>query len=201
MTKSRAVNFLVGALICFSACSLPRTSHAVPVYGTWTGIETFDTQVYSNGQLVSDTSGSNVPATFSTEYYDFANVLSVSINALSLDGYYSSSPFGADSASGTLLVNSGYFGYNVGNFALSYQSILPNGQIDVGAGMAVADITIIDVDGNGNGEIDFASFQSIPEPSAIVLAATAVPLIVFLAWRRGFRPWCSTETKSGISPS
>ena len=53
---------------------------------------------------------------------------------------------------------------------------------------AVADISIPDVDGNGNGYLEYDSFQSggVPEPSSFVLAASGALMILIFAWTRGF---------------
>ena len=59
---------LVAVLIFFSA-STPRSSYAQDSYfGDWSGVASFTETVYQNGQVVSVTTGSNIPATFGFDY-------------------------------------------------------------------------------------------------------------------------------------
>ena len=94
-------------------------------------------------------------------------------------GRLSPDAFGPTSANGSLLPVRGLDGQSFGNFAVSYEAILPDGNIVVGDGNALADLTEITFGENGE-TITFASFSNIPEPSSIVMATSATLLI--LAW-------------------
>jgi hypothetical protein len=90
--------------------------------------------------------------------------------------------FGPTSAIGSLLPVGGPSGQSFGKFAVSYESILPDGEIVVGDGTALADLTefFFDTPDPGDEIIRTASFQSsnIPEPSSIVLATSAALMIL-----------------------
>jgi len=94
--------------------------------------------------------------------------------------------FGPQSGSGSANVNDYPGGYEIGNFFLTYQSILPDGMIDTSAGGAVADITLASDDPNGLPQIFYASFQTVPEPGSLAQAATGVLLTAIFACVRRF---------------
>jgi PEP-CTERM motif len=193
MAKTQKVRLIVAAT-AFVALALPRSSSAQflpPSLGTWTGYDTYKifTTNASTGQLISSYSGSG-PAT-----------LSIGTDTMTIEGDFpfpiigvgSSSRFGPTSASGSISFNGGPGGSAVGNFFVTYESILPNGQIDVGNGSAVADLTTGVLD-DFDGPIStwtvihsFATFTTVPEPSSGVLAGLAILVIAAVAWMRGFR--------------
>jgi hypothetical protein len=197
MTKTRKLGVIAVATL-LSALSLPRSSSAQaypfpppyglppgPVYGSWTGFETFEISVYEFGQQqpIDVFSGSG-PATL-TIGADF-----MEIGTIWGQGGVFINPSGPTSASGGIEFMDGPGGSSLGNFFVTYQSILPDGQIDVGNGTAVADLTsgfFYSLPNNGLGEtIGFATFTTVPEPSSIVPAALAVLVIAVVAWMRGF---------------
>jgi hypothetical protein len=193
MAKTQKVRLIVAAT-AFLALSLPGSSSAqfIQSLGTWTGVDTFDITVtnFFTGQLISSDSGSG-PAT-----------LSIGIDAIEIDGGTTfpiigegdipPAEFGSTSASGSINFNDGPGGSFVGNFFLTYESILPNGQIDVGNGSAVADLTTVEFDfgesfSNSFVIVSFATFTTVPEPPSSVLAGLAILVIAAVAWVRRFR--------------
>jgi hypothetical protein len=195
MTKTRKLGVIAVATL-LSALSLPRSSSAQgfpspdpvgPLYGSWNGFETFEISVYKNGQQqpVGGFSGSG-PATLTigADFMEIGTIWGQGQN-LPID------QFGPTSASGGYNFNVGPGGFSSGNFFVTYQSILPDGQIDVGNGTAVADLTSTfhyPIPGPSElGEtVGFATFTTVPEPSSIVPAALAVLVIAVVAWMRGF---------------
>jgi hypothetical protein len=96
------------------------------------------------------------------------------------------------SASGSFSFNGGPAGSTFGNFFLTYESILPNRQLDVGNGIAVADLTTVffNFQPSPQGPIvteSFATFTTVPEPPSGMLAGLAILVIAAVAWMRGFR--------------
>jgi hypothetical protein len=193
MTKTRKLS-LIAATILLSALSLPRSSTAQTLEGSYAGVEYYDTSVYQAGTLISSLSG----WTTANLYIDGGpgNGLSMYIlgqpPASDVFGQGTLSPpdaFGPTSATGSLFLDAGPGGLVVGNFFLTYESILPNGQIDVGNGGAVADLTTTSFffPSPQDVTVSFASFTSVPEPSSIVPAALAVLVIGVIAWIRCFR--------------
>ena len=201
MTKTRKIGVIAVATL-LSALSLPRSSSAQaypfpppyglpgPVYGSWTGFETFEISVYKIGQQqpIGGFSGSG-PATL-TIGADF-----MEIGTIWGQGGVSIDQLGPTSASGGFGANYGPGGFGSGNFFVTYQSILPDGQIDVGNGTAVADLTagyyyLVPGTTPGSYElgetVSFATFTTVPEPSSIVPAALAVLVIAVVARMRGF---------------
>ena len=179
MTKTRKLS-LIAVLTFFSAISLPRSSCAQDSYfGTWSGVASFTDTEYLNGQISGVTTGS-IPAMFGFSYYPSVQISSISIytdnftTIASLNGYDPQSlDVGGGVVSGTIYGEGAFeVGPSIGNFSVSYQSILPDGFIDTVGGSAVADITLLigALGTTGTGEVVFASFQSqtVPEPSSIV---------------------------------
>jgi len=184
MTKTQKLSLIV-ALTLLSATSLTRSSHAGAVYGTWSGGETVITQEFLYGQYLGTSYRTNIPATCCISYDSGADALSMSINDMSFWGqvrYPQTVFFGPESASGSVSVNNYPGGGGAGDFFLTYRSILPDGTIDTSIGGAVADITLDEVGPDGTGNVYHASFQSVPEPSSIVQAASGVLLIAIFAW-------------------
>jgi PEP-CTERM motif len=194
MAKTQKVR-LIAAATAFVALSLPGSSSAQflpPSLGTWTGFDTFDITVtnFSTGQLISSDSGSG-PATLSIGNDSMA-IEGDHVPIFGTGGFTPSDPFGPTSASGGIDFNGGPGGSTVGNFFVTYESILPNGQIDVGNGSAVADLTTIEFDFmdplSASTVIEsFATFTTVPEPSSGMLAGLAILVIAAVACMRGFR--------------
>ena len=191
MAKTQKVRWIAAAT-AFVALSLPGSSSAQflpPSLGTWAGYDTFDITVtnYFTGQLISSDSGSG-PATFS-----------IGIDTMTIEGGPFFPIIGIDSFSllgptsgsgGTNFINGGPAGSAVGNFFVTYESILPNGQIDVGNGSAVADLTTIEFDFGepvSTETVSFVTFTTVPEPPSSVLAGLAILVIAAVAWMRSFR--------------
>jgi hypothetical protein len=198
MTTTKRLGF-IAVLTLLSAVS-PRISYAQDIFGSWTGVEEYNVEVFlADGQQVGNYSGS-APATFDISTLEFPNMymlVAASPPAYSVYGAGLLSPldaFGPTSAAGSMEAFGGYGGQDGGDFFLTYQSILPDGQIVNGNGSAIADVSSVSIDEFGTQTISFASFQStVPEPSSIVQAALAVlAATLVLAWR-SFRPRLRTR--------
>ena len=152
MAKTQKVR-LIAAATAFLALSLPRSSNAQffpplfpsPPIGTWTGYESFEISVlhFPGGPVVNSYSGSGAASLFIEDDYMYISCPGI-VFAQGL--FVPPDPFGPTSASGSLFFSDGPGGSATGNFFLTYESILPNGQIDVGNGSAVADLTTIEFD-------------------------------------------------------
>jgi hypothetical protein len=186
MMKTGKVS-LIAAATFIAALSLPRSVSAGEISGSWTGSAFVQTFQVVDGVPVPVSSFSG-PA-----FLDILGsiggadegdgLMTVGGHGIMVQvfGLLAPDVFGPTSANGSLLpVSGGPNGTSFGNFALSYEAILPDGPdsfIIVGDGTAVADLTEISFGINGegfNGEtITFASFSNIPEPSSIVMATSA----------------------------
>ncbi len=193
MSKTQRLS-LIAALVFFSAFSLPRSSDAGSVSSAWIGVESFNTAVYQNGQLVSQSSGFNVPAemdiTFNSQYLAYAqlSIRDVYGNYFGVFGPETSLSLTPYSASGFILE----YGSNSAtgaNFDLTFQSIRPDGSLDTSFGYAYVymgfDLTNIGSTTETKGSVSFQG-QGLPEPSSFVLAATASLVILIFGWTRGF---------------
>jgi hypothetical protein len=192
MAKTQIVR-LIAAATAFVALSLPGSSSAqieIP-RGTWTGFDTFDITVtnFLTEQIISSDSG-NGPATLSIGL-DKIVIQGGTVFPIIGEGGISADEFGPTSASGSFNFDGGPAGTFVANFFLTYESILPNGQIDVGNGSAVADLTTIEYDFSHGPDYttieSFATFTTVPEPPSSVLAGLAILVIAAVAGMRGFR--------------
>jgi hypothetical protein len=193
MAKTQIVR-LIAAATAFVALSLPRSSSAQFSFsqpsGTWTGVDTFDITVSNvlTGQLIRSDSGSG-PATFSIGN----DTMTIEGGAVfPIIGVGAFPLVGPTSASASINFTDGPGGSEVGNFFVTYESILPNGQIDVGNGSAVADLTSIEFTNPESFAIQtfiFATFTTlpVPEPPSSVLAGLAILVIAAVAWMRSFR--------------
>jgi hypothetical protein len=184
MMKTGKVS-LIAAATFIAALSLPRSVSAGGIIGIWAGSAFVQTSLVVDGRLVPVSSFS-APAFLGISRGNEGpdGEMSVGGDGFSVQvfGIIPGDPFGPTSANGSLVPFCGPDGLSFGNFAVSYEAILPDGSIVVGDGTALADLTEISI-GPPNGEtITFASFQSsnIPEPSSIVMATSAALLI--LAW-------------------
>jgi hypothetical protein len=190
MTKTQKLGLLAAAMLI--ALSHSRSSNAQLIEGVWTGVESFETTVFQPFQPPVTYSASG-PATFvfgnfiagGGPDFNFDMHGDFSGSDVSGAGFLDPAVFGPNSASGTLFSFGGSPVMTVMNFALSYESILPNGEIDVGAGVALVDITqISNLDGVTSDT--FATFETVPEPPSIVPAVLAVLVIAAVACTRGF---------------
>jgi hypothetical protein len=194
MSKPQKVRWIAAAT-AFLALSLPGSSSAqfIPSpSGTWTGIETFDITATNaaTGQIISSDSGSG-PAILSIGNSN-VTIEGAHIPIIG-DGIIIPGDFGPTSASQSFSFDGGPAGAFSGNFFVTYESILPNGQIDVGNGGAVADLTTIEFNLVGPpfsirtvSIVTFATLP-VPEPPSSVLAGVAILVIATIAWMRGFR--------------
>ena len=193
MSKPQKARWIAAAT-AFLALSLPESSSAqfITPFGTWTGVDTFEITVSNvhTGQLISSDSGSG-PATLSLAF----DIMTIEGDHIPIIGEGNIPPgeFGSTSASGSFNFAGGPAGTFVGNFFVTYESILPNGQIDVGNGSAVADLTAIEFNNPESFAIQtsiFATFTTavpVPEPPSSVLAGVAILVIATVAWMRGSR--------------
>jgi hypothetical protein len=164
----------IAALALFSVLSLPGSSGAQSgdVYGV--GVESWSSYDYGNNGPVLVSWGDNVPAFFSFSYS-------------ALDNY------------GDYYVSMGIGGgpWGAGLSGIIYDSPLPYPSASIGIFEPDYDVvasyftdgvnTVAEIDQFSGYGYSFTSFQTVPEPSAIVPAATAVLMILMLAWLRGFR--------------
>jgi hypothetical protein len=198
MTKTQRVR-LIAVLIFFSAISLPGSSYAQQQIdsGTWIGYASYSITVYNYEQMItSETSGSNLWTSFSLEFRDIPDSsiagIGMSIGSFSIPFTIMDSElrsYGPQNASGSMDSDIYHEYYDNGNFAVSYQAILPDGFIDTTGGFAVADMNVIDVDNlTGATTNAIISFQGagVPEPSSLVLAASGILIVSIFAWMRGF---------------
>ncbi len=166
----------------------PRPSRADFIYGSWDGGGTVFVSEYQLGQFVGSYSY-GYAGTMTLEYDSFGSLL-MAFGGYSIAGEPFAS-FGPTSASGTVLGPGGHGPPSVGNFALSYQSILPDGMIDPDGSFASADLTTNTLSGLDSGDEIFLDFTgsgfSAPEPSSIVTATIAVLAIGAYSWSRGAR--------------
>ena len=191
---------LIWGLLFLLAASLPRTSDAGSVYGTWQGMmsQTFaesvngvesgpNTYVFPYTLTMAWTaSPDGGSVNFDVDLYQPFNQISTSTD-----------PFGPHSASfGGGEFAGGPGGFNLDfNLAATYSYISPEGVI-VG-GSAAADFAftgILNYDPNDFTYLSIsASFQgnSVPEPSAIVLMGLGLLTALILFWRPGVPIRCS----------
>jgi hypothetical protein len=177
---------LIALLSCFSAIALRQSSNAdQAVYGSWAGVESYTEEDFLNGQIVGYEAHTNYHSSLSFGYIPGLGA-GIFLEYASISGGFVGT-IGPQDTDLTFMN-----GPNTGNFFASYDFILPNGEIDPINSSAVADISIIAIDGNGTGDIFFDSFYSgtVPEPASIVQAALAAMIIACFAWMRGarFRP-------------
>ena len=203
MTKAGRSTFAV-AVSSLLLLSLPELTYAQQqvAYGTWEGYATYTETDYDQmGNVIGVYSTSGLSAlnvgifnnTFgSLEYFSgtvsgplgFSGPLGVTLGGQYSDYNYSVFSFGPTSASGGDFAG-GYAGFD-GYFDVTYQSILPDGEMDTRGGFAVAQYS-------GNTDLGYespyiawsASFTSVPEPSSIVpMAIGAVVVATWVVIRR-----------------
>jgi hypothetical protein len=189
--------------------SLHQSSSAQVVSGTWNGIETYNIELQIFGQPQQFYSGTQ-SAVFQISAINDTNpgrngLLDVTMqvtgafdvpgfgNTISGAGiaYDPQDPFGPTSASGMAYGNypplepSGDF--FSGDFSLTYQSIGSDGLIDVGGGSALAHLTSFQSLNLESFILEMATFQAVPEPSSIVMAASGALLVLIVALVRARR--------------
>jgi len=186
MTSARRVGFILVPAI-FSVLLLPRPADAQSGFVTSSGVESWSDYEYTDNGLVLVGSGSNVPATFSFSYNALDSYGDYYVNMAIFGGAWSVSDGGIIYGSPVPYPSANVFIYEPNfEFAGNYFT----------AGVdTVADITA----SSGEG-YSITSFQSVPEPSSIVPASTAVLVILVCAWMRGVRPrprrWASWAIES-----
>jgi hypothetical protein len=197
MAKTQKVRLILAAT-AFVALSLPRSSSAQPPptpSGTWTGYESFEISVFDliSGHLLSSHSGAGPGTLFigpaGTTGFTLL-IISGAADVVGLGLLLPPDAFGPTSASGRIFLEAGPAGSTSGNFFLTYESILPNSQIDVGNGIAIADLTTTEFDFQLPVQTrteSFATFTPVPEPPSSVLAGLAILVVAAVAWMRRFR--------------
>lgn len=182
---------LVAVLAIFAAFPQPRSSRGGDIYGTWEGGGTYFIRHSIDGRFVSTDSG-GYGGMLTLDYIPNRYEVNIDIAGYSLLGHLSgntNNPFGPNSASASIIADSGPAAPpSVGNFAVSYQSILPSGLIENTGDGGSADLVLYEVDEYGTGESVTITFSGtgvvVPEPSSIVLALTGVLMIGLAAWSR-----------------
>ncbi len=178
---------LLTGLIFFWTISQPRDSSAREIFASYLGLVTYNAEELVNFQFAGYTGGSDI-GELTIAYYEQPDYLFMSPGTISMPGTAPYSlggyQFGLQNASGFPLAQ--YAGpeesSDFGQFFLTYQSILPNGQIDASGGSASGSMYRY-----GNSKIDSVQFQTVPEPPAIVPAFSAIIITGFCLWMRIFR--------------
>jgi hypothetical protein len=190
MAKSHT-RTLTAAVTLLFVVSLPRESGAQfymgPVSGTWDGYYSYSIKYMDlNMHEIASFSGYGIPTTLSVNFGEWfvqntPATLTIT-NEFFVPGYFSGT-YGAENVNGTI-ARTLPEGFNTGNLDANFVSILPSGIMDTTDSIAVADTSFRTYEefiniGNyhGPGYIDeSASFgpQQFPEPSSLVLTATAV---------------------------
>ncbi len=214
MTKAGRSTFVV-AISIILPLSFPHSTRAqqLVAYGTWNGYATYtetDYDPYGNviNQFSQDGSSQldlDIYATTDPDYAPFYATVTGPPGFLSNLGYlqpvlYGVS-FGPTSASGSGFTGA-LFGV-LGDFDVSYLGILPDGQINTTGGFAVADISGLTYPPAGPAAYIsfFASFQSVPEPTAIVpmaIGAIVVATAVAIRRRRARKPLARARAAGGL---
>jgi hypothetical protein len=193
---------LIRGLVILLAVSLPRTSDAESVYGSWQGTAATNLAFFVNGQEVEHDIA-DLQITLTMLWYgtpsggpvDFGVPLFIPFQQTGTQG----DPFGPQSASFSGAdIAPGDFAQSF-NFYANYSYIDPNGNI-VG-GSATADFTLLAVLNHDPSDYttisDFVSFSS-PEPSSIVTMGLGLLTVLVFARRSGgpFRPFGAKPRRS-----
>jgi hypothetical protein len=197
-TSTYTLAILPTTLACLLALSLPRSSIAGEISGTWDGVVSYSIQDLVLGQPTNSYSGSFLGVM--TLDYSVSNdelLMYIGSNPFPIPsdeevvGYLHPGSFGPNGAGGTVYgtIYPGEGNWEgrylpLGQFSASYPSILPDGTIDTSYGSAVGDISGVSGNVWGTGYSFSISFSTIPEPSSIVLAASALLIIGIFAWVR-----------------
>ena len=168
------------------------------VPGTWNGIESYNIELVLAGQPPQFYSGTE-SAVFDifTEIGAPAAVTIRVTGAYILPGFDTSMismfglldpqfPFGPTSASASFSLTSPPL-VESGDFSLTYQSIGSNGLIDVGDGSALAHLSYSQYTYIPETVFATVTFQTVPEPSTIVLATIAALAMSAVGLRRARR--------------
>jgi hypothetical protein len=183
----RAVLTVAALALVYGAGQVP----AGEIHGTWYGLVTFQTETWNEQAQPIYSSGSYF-ADMSLSYTTKNNILNYIIGDYEIIGSaaYPGITFGPTSASGSAEGNI-YPGPAYGDliahgiFDVNYQSILPDGSIDTSNGSAEGSMYIpFGHPGYPQASITNVSFGTVPEPSSVALAATALLMIGLLSWSR-----------------
>lgn len=167
---------LIAAISLLCVFSPRPSCGQVIAYGSWKGVESYSITDY-------DQFG-NITGGFSTTFDTTLGVEFTTSGAFVEGGYfpmqlYNVISFGPTSASGSIDFL-GLAGFD-GNFIVTYNSILPDGQIDVIGGYADADFTAYLAPIGGPGYVEEGSFssgiQAVPEPPALAQLALGLLLL------------------------
>lgn len=189
-TSTSKWTILIASLACLVAVSIPRSTTAGAIYATWDGVVTTSFQEYVNNQLTGSGGGSYF-GMMSLFYSSSTDIMTMFIGETYIVGALYPGSFGPTSGSGTVVGTifpggAYYFGYPYGEFSVSYPPLPPDGSIDTSGGSAFGYIYENTVNPLATGEVLTVSFQTIPEPSAIVLTASAILIVGIFAWVRRF---------------
>jgi PEP-CTERM motif len=202
MARSKRLG-LIAAFTLFAAILLPQSSYAqyppFIVTGVWSGTESFTTMDYFDTTVIGQSSGSNVPAELTLQFYFPARGAEIPFFlGMSLTGFQPSNPFSGyhdffefnSQVANGFTYSTVYHGVTFsGNFLVTYQADFSDGFIDTSGGSAVADATILTSSTSGYDSLSFVSFQSsVPEPSSLALATSGLLALLVFAGIRGFFP-------------
>ena len=167
---------MIAALTFSTSLWAPRPALAGSISGTWTGEVSTTTYYLLDGALVGSSS-SNDLGQMSLTYDPSQYVVWMTIGGNEIAGMPVTDPYGTDARAqmvaaqqvyGSIYPGPNYYGLPVGNYIVSYPSLLPDGSIDTSSGFADGDIDEVNADNSGTGEILYISFQTLPEPASIV---------------------------------
>lgn len=184
MTVKRVV--LVAVLTFVSALWLPLSARAGGISGTWNGLVSYNIQTYVDLMLTGTVAGTS-GGQMSLGYDSGELSITISSSTPSIGEYRIigdqglgpvPNPFGPNGGSGffygDLYPDSGFGDEFLANFSVSYPSILPDGSINTTSGFADGDVSGNTFGPLASGEVFFVSFSTVPEPSSLVLAASAL---------------------------
>ncbi len=175
------------SLLCIFSPTRPCLAQTT-AYGTWYGIEDYSITYYDQYGNITGGYSESIAATLIVEFGSYGAIVGGPIGFN--PQFYTVTSFGPTSASGSTFAG-GLAGFS-GNFDLTYQSILPDGEIVVGDGFAVADFSAYtDPYFFGSGYSEFASFEGTappaPEPPALAQIAIGVVVIAAFVGIRTYR--------------
>jgi PEP-CTERM motif len=205
MAKSKRLG-LIAAMTVFSATSLPQSSYAQgppTATGTWTGTESFTITDYYDSTVIGQSSGSNVPAELTLQFYIQSPsnpMIPYTYVQMGFTGFSYFADFGlpttqfdefnSQGAQGFTTSSAYHYGTFNGEFSVTYQADFADGFIDTTGGTAFATAYILDNTPPTSGYYDIitVSFQSqsVPEPSSLALAASGLLALLVFAGIRCF---------------
>jgi hypothetical protein len=211
MKNLKRLNLITALAALLAVLSLHQSSSAQAVFGTWNGSASYDVKITPQGfgQPTQEYTGT-VPSLFTIQTVDEGGVppndVAISVTIPPIPGIgnmitafgptFPTNPFGPTSATAVLGREDTPPVVQSGDFSLTYESIAPNGVINVGNGTAIAQLNWEDfayfnpVTGLNEHVVESATFNSpsiVPEPASIVMAASGALLVLACAFVRAVK--------------